>query len=128
MEVCSDYYHLYVWYPLLITTIIWLEIHLQKGVPDCQKVIGAHHIWGNADISVDQNGKYTMKITINEIDKYNFNKGMSDIVTGSPDNENGCFAVLGWAKSFMTYGKLVRVVTWNAGEIGSATNITKTNT
>lgn len=48
---------------------------------------------------------------------------MHDIATGLPDDSNGRFAVLGWAKSFFTYGKAVRKVTWTAGKINKSTKI-----
>ena len=39
---------------------------------------------------------------------YNFNPGKSDIVSGTPDDENGRFSELGWAKEFRTYGALTK--------------------
>ncbi|MDD3173815.1 MAG: hypothetical protein PHF63_09170 [Herbinix sp.] len=68
-----------------------------------------------------------MVITIHEVDKYNFNKGLADIASGTPDDVNGRFAELGWAKSFMTYGEITRVVTWQIGYISNTTEITKDN-
>lgn len=82
-----------------------------------QKTIGQHYIWGHADVEAcgDQ---FTMIITIHEKDRYNFNRGAHDIATGLPDDANGRFAVLGWAKSFITKGEVVKKVTWKKGEIG----------
>ncbi|WP_409342721.1 hypothetical protein [Paenibacillus sp. MBLB4367] len=93
-----------------------------EGIPNgdtenWQKAIGAHHIWGSGSSSVDDEGYMRMDITIHAIDKYNFNKGMSDIATGTPDEENGRFAVLGWAHSFMTYGQMHRTVRWKIGRL-----------
>jgi hypothetical protein len=42
-----------------------------------------------------------------------------DIATGAPDNENGRFSTLGWAKEFRTYGELERTVTWTIGDPNS---------
>jgi len=87
-----------------------------------QKAIGQHYIWGSApvDVSCDT---FTMIITIHEKDRYNFNGGAVDIATGLPDNANGRFAVLGWAKSFITNGKVEKKVTWKKGRISSTTTI-----
>lgn len=76
-----------------------------------QKTLGSHYSWGSATVSIDDNSKATMVITIHAADRYNFNKGATDIATGIPDNVNGRFAELGWAKSFMTYGEITRTVT-----------------
>lgn len=82
-----------------------------------QKTIGKHYIWGHADVEAcgDQ---FTMTINSHEKDRYNFNRGAADIATGLPDNANGGFAILGWAKSFITNGKVVKKVTWKMGEVG----------
>ena len=81
-----------------------------------QKTIGAHYAWGSATISY-ADGVYTMVYTIHVKDRYNFNKGAYDIATGAPDDENGRFAVLGWAQPFYTYGESTVTVTWREGEI-----------
>ncbi len=86
-----------------------------------QKTIGQHYIWGSAD--VEGCDTLTMIITIHEKDRYNFNRGAHDIATGLPDNANRRFAVLGWAKSLITNGKVVKKVTWKKGEIGPMTKI-----
>jgi hypothetical protein len=87
-----------------------------------QKTIGQHYIWGHAYVEVCDD-KFTMTITIHEKDRYNFNRGAHDIATGLPDDANGRFAVLGWAKSFITNGKVVKKATWKKGEIGPTTKI-----
>lgn len=89
-----------------------------------RKAIGAHLIWVSADVIIDENGRFKMITTVNEIDRYNFNKGMKDIDTGTPDVVNGRFAELGWAKSFNTVGQMQREVSWMNGNINS-TQITK---
>ncbi len=80
-----------------------------------QKALGAHQVWSNADVQV-HDGKITMMIVVNAEDRYNFNKGDADIATGTPDEENGRFAQLGWARSFDTHGTVVRTITWNIGD------------
>lgn len=81
-----------------------------------QKTIGAHFIWISADVEVDDVGNISMKTTIHEIDRYNFNKGMADIASGAPDDENGRFEKIGWANSFNTIGQFDTTVEWKQGE------------
>ncbi len=66
-----------------------------------------------------------MIIIISFRDKYNFNKGQKDIASGAPDDENGRFEELGWARSFETYGIMAKVVTWK--RYSSKYQIVKTN-
>ena len=87
-----------------------------------QKTIGQHYIWGHANVEACAD-KFTMTITIHAKDRYNFNRGANDIATGWPDSANGRFAVLGWAKSFITKGKIMKKVTWKKGEMGPTTMI-----
>lgn len=49
-------------------------------------------------------------------DRWNFDAGKSDNVTGTPDSENGRFEELGWAQSFDTSGTVTRTYTWKVGE------------
>lgn len=71
-----------------------------------QKAIGAHRMWVSADVTVDSKGNVVVTSTVHELDRYNFNKGMSDITTGTSDNVNGRFETLGWAHSFDTHGSV----------------------
>lgn len=77
-----------------------------------QKTLGSFATWGSADVRIE-GGRATMEITIHAEDRYNFNEGESDIATGKPDNENGRFETLGWARSFRAHGALTRTVTWD---------------
>ena len=86
-----------------------------------QKAIGAHNIWISADVTLDKNGNICMNTTVYEIDRYNFNSGMSDIASGASDNENGRFEELGWAKSFNTVGSFNMDVQWKQGDIDGGT-------
>lgn len=79
-----------------------------------QKTVGAHYIWGSADVIV-QNNTLTLDIIIRAIDRYNFNKGQKDIASSIPDDENGRFAIIGVAQSFLTKGELKRKITWTRG-------------
>jgi hypothetical protein len=63
-----------------------------------------------------QNCSWTLQLEIEMEDFYNFNKGQFDIATGLPDDFNGRFELAGWAKSFYSRGKLVRTISWNAGQ------------
>lgn len=81
-----------------------------------QKAIGGHKIWISADISVDENGQIQMNTSVHEIDRYNFNRNQCDIASGAPDNENGRFEELGWAKSYNTTGEAHFDVSWKLGE------------
>ncbi|TDD17051.1 hypothetical protein [Nonomuraea diastatica] len=77
-----------------------------------QKTLGTYAQWGSADVRVE-GGRATMEITIHAEDRYNFNKGESDLATGKLDDENGRFETLGWARSFRTHGALTRTETWD---------------
>lgn len=80
-----------------------------------QKTLGGHTVYGTSEVVVNGN-QATMKITVHAEDMYNFNADAEDIATGTPDNENGRFSTLGWAKEFRTHGELVRTVTWTIGD------------
>jgi hypothetical protein len=56
-----------------------------------QKAIGAYNFWVTGTVTAkDVAGKlsYSVQYTIHAIDRYNFNKGMKDIKTGTSDNVN----------------------------------------
>lgn len=71
-----------------------------------QKTIGRHMVWVSSDVIQGPDGSVVIKTTVHELDRYNFNKGDSDIATGFKDADNGRFETLGWAKSFNTYGEV----------------------
>lgn len=79
-----------------------------------QKALGAHQVWGSGDVKIEGN-KVTMTITVHAEDRYNFNKDSNDLATGTPDQVNGRFAELGWAKGFNTSGSITKTVTWTLG-------------
>ncbi|MGH3924652.1 MAG: hypothetical protein ACRDTT_17625, partial [Pseudonocardiaceae bacterium] len=95
-----------------------------SGVPDeyypqtenWQKAIGGYQVWSHGDVRVDGD-TVTMEITVRGEDRYNFNGGQEDIETGAPDDENGRFTEIGWAKPFDTHGSLTRTVTWQLGDV-----------
>jgi hypothetical protein len=84
-----------------------------------QKTIGAYQQWSSADVTVNGN-QVSMTITVHAEDHYNFNRGQADIASGAPDNANGRFTELGWAKPFDTHGEITRTVTWTLGSPPSA--------
>jgi hypothetical protein len=87
-----------------------------------QKTLGSYDMWASAEVTVTGD-TVAMRITIHAEDRWNFNKGASDIKTGISDSENGRFAELGWAKAFNTSGSIVRDVVWTAGSPRTATVI-----
>lgn len=62
-----------------------------------------------------KDGQVTMKITVTAEDHYNFNKGASDIASDAPDDVNGRFQAVGWAKGFDSSGSVTREITWELG-------------
>ncbi|MEM8739668.1 MAG: hypothetical protein AAGG38_14490 [Planctomycetota bacterium] len=89
-----------------------------------QKALGGHRIWGYGDVTYDPScEEYTLTITVDMEDFYNFNKGQFDIATGLPDNQNGRFEVFGWAKSFYSRGQVSRTITWERGDIPGTTEV-----
>ncbi|MBN3453334.1 hypothetical protein [Mycolicibacterium sp.] len=57
----------------------------------------------------------TMEITVEAEDHYSFNRGSSDIASGAPNDENGRFTEVGWAKPLDTHGEITRTITWELG-------------
>ena len=85
-----------------------------------QKTIGAFYTYGYGKVTIDPStGTATMVIKFYMEDMYNFNPGMVDIASGTPDAVNGRFAQLGWAKEFKTYGSMTKTVTWNINDSSS---------
>lgn len=80
-----------------------------------QKAVGGYQVWSSADVRVEGN-TVIMEVTVHGEDRYNFNRGQSDIATGAPDDENGRFTEIGWAQPFDTHGELTRTVTWELGD------------
>ena len=79
-----------------------------------QKTLGDFLIWLSADITYNPKTKKADAIVaVHSIDIYNFNRGAADVFTGLPDNPNGRFAELGWAKSFITKGNFTINVEWS---------------
>jgi hypothetical protein len=78
-----------------------------------QKTVGAHFVYGVGKVYIDPITKYaSMEITFYMEDMYNFNEGMSDIASGTPDDVNGRFSTLGWAKEFKTSASFSTWVGW----------------
>jgi hypothetical protein len=78
------------------------------------KTLGSHLVYGTSDVFV-QGDQITMKIKVHAVDMFNFNPDGEDRATGLPNEINGRFSTLGWAKEFRTYGELERTITWTIG-------------
>lgn len=79
-----------------------------------QKAVGGYQQWSSANVTV-KDGMVTMEITVHAEDYYNFNKEQGDIASGTPDEENGRFTEVGWARPFESSGTVTRTVTWPVG-------------
>ncbi|MGH3360158.1 MAG: hypothetical protein ACRDO7_15255 [Nocardioidaceae bacterium] len=93
------------------------EISAYPHTENWQKAIGSYQQWSSADVTVEGD-KVTMNVTVHAEDYYNFNKGATDLASGAPDNENGRFTEIGWAKPFESSGTVTRTVTWVLGQPG----------
>ena len=80
-----------------------------------QRTIGGHTMYTNTDVTVEGN-TVTATVTVYARDKWNFNRGESDMASGTPDAVNGRFEELGWGKSFYSSGSVTRTYTWKVGE------------
>jgi WXG100 family type VII secretion target len=89
---------------------------------DWQKTIGAYNQWASGDVKVNGD-TVTMTVTVHAEDCYNFNRNSADVASGLPDNANGRFEEIGWAKPFDTSGELTRTVTWKLGEGPGASSL-----
>lgn len=99
------------------------ELHKNSEYPvteNWQKTLGGFNTWSHGDVTY-KDGEYRMTVTVNVLDRYNFNKGQQDIASGTSDDVNGRFEALGWAKSFNTKGQMTFEVSWKEGEIPSST-------
>lgn len=85
-----------------------------------QKTIGGYQQWSSADVKVEGD-QVTMTIEVHAEDHYNFNRGQNDIASKAPDDDNGKFTELGWAKPFDSSGTVTRTVTWTIGDAENAT-------
>ena len=91
-----------------------------------QKAIGGHIIWLSGNVTVSkQDGDvwFALDMTLHAEDRYNFNPGQRDIVTGIPDSDNGIFEITGLGNQFDQTAELRRMIKWQYGslaKIGSA--------
>lgn len=112
-----------------------------------QKAIGAHQIWLELDVTVEVTREQTdppgvasgsapvctpqgdtvvtylrtfdVDMTLHMEDMYNFNPGMADIATGTPDAENGRFEVTGLGQEYVNFSNLERSFTFDASQVGA---------
>jgi hypothetical protein len=74
-----------------------VDVRENPATENWQKTLGMHFMWVTADVKVDGN-RLTATATVNVRDWYNFNPGGKDIATEVPDDSNGRFSTIGWAK------------------------------
>ncbi len=87
-----------------------------------QKAIGGHVIWLSGQAQVEDRGGetwFTLDMTLHAEDRYNFNPGQNDIVTGVPDSDNGTFEITGLAHQFTQTSELRRRLEWRHGTLGT---------
>lgn len=87
-----------------------------------QKAIGGHSIWLSGNVEVENatsaKPKFTLSMTLHAEDRYNFNPGQNDIVTGVPDSDNGIFEMTGLAHQYDNTSTLKRVLVWIGSDLG----------
>lgn len=95
-----------------------------------QKTLGFHYIWGAGTVTPCVGGDANimrLSISVRAIDRYDFNKDAYDIASGYPDSINGRFAQLGWARAFMTHGRIDFDVEWRIGSVEQTSVVTITS-
>jgi hypothetical protein len=69
--------------------------------------IGKHRLWSFMQVTYNsKTGQYSMKMYLQAKDKYNFNKGMKDVLFGIKDDISGRLEEVGLARSFWQIGSL----------------------
>ncbi|MGW0050843.1 hypothetical protein [Nocardia cyriacigeorgica] len=91
-----------------------------------QKAVGGYQQWSHSNVRVED-GRVVMEITVEANDYYNFDRGKDDLATGTPDETNGRFAELGWAKPFESNGSLTRTVSWEVGQPPETATVTESS-
>jgi len=92
-----------------------------------QKAIGGHVIWLSGDAKVvEKTGRMWLRLNmvLHAEDRYNFNPGAQDIVTGIPDSDNGIFEITGLAKQYTQTAELRRIVEWQYGTLDTGSTST----
>jgi len=92
-----------------------------------QKAIGGHVIWLSGDVKVvEKAGQswFCLNMILHAEDRYNFNPGAQDIMTGIPDSDNGVFEVTGLAKQYTQTAELRRIIEWQYGTLGTGSTST----
>lgn len=79
------------------------------------KTIGGHTNYTTTNVEVSGD-TVTATVTVYARDKWNFDRYKQDKHSGTPDEVNGRFEELGWAKSFDTSGSITKTYTWKVGE------------
>ena len=94
-----------------------------------QKTIGSHYIWLSGEVKVyapvlsSGATSFEAAMTLHADDRYNFNPGDEDVVTGIPDSDNGRFERTGWAHQFDHFSTLQRYLKWEGFSLGVALSV-----
>ena len=81
------------------------ERYPYPGTENWQKTLGAHHLYAEADVSMDRTARSIhARVTLRAVDRYNFNPGDYDSGSGLPDSWNGRLEQSGLAKQFDVQG------------------------
>ncbi len=92
-----------------------------------QKAIGGHIIWLSGDVKIiEKTGQtwFRLGMVLHAEDRYNFNPGAKDIMTGIPDSDNGIFEITGLAKQYTQTAELRRIIEWQYGTLGTGSTST----
>ena len=99
-----------------------------------QKALGGHSMWLGGDVTVyppsaEAGATFTVRMTMNVEDRYNFNPGQRDIASGAPDSENGRFEQTGLAHQYTNRGSLARDLVWQGdpSEVPTKARATRAN-
>jgi len=96
-----------------------------------QKAIGGHSIWLNGTVTIQGGAsvkpRFELVMTLNAEDRYNFNPGQQDIVTGIPDSDNGIFEMTGLAHQYDQFSRIKRVLVWFGTDLGVVSSAAQKN-
>ncbi|WP_416911753.1 hypothetical protein [Paracoccus sp. (in: a-proteobacteria)] len=91
---------------------------------DWQKAIGGHSSWSGSTITYTRNADGSLtasaEVTIYAEDRYNFNRGGSDIATNAPNDINGDLEEAGLAHQYTQRGQQTYRTEWRVGDPNGA--------
>jgi RHS repeat-associated protein len=104
----QNYYYIY--------GSVWAKVNY-TATTEWTYAIGQHRLWAAAKVTyLPSSDSYYMTITIHMRDKYNFNKGMKDIIHGIKDDTLGQLESAGLAKQYWQKGSISKTMTWKRGK------------